>query len=71
MWFIIRSASRVIWEESDDRFNVLPLRVATDGVCSVMSADAKNEHFHKRVVGLAEREWPAHIFKIGDVLIGV
>ena len=38
---------------------------------SVMIADAKNEHFHKRLVGLGERQWPAHIFKIGDVLIGV
>ncbi len=57
-----------------ERFDVLPLLVATDGAIAAFG------HDHRRlrpnivisgVDGLAEREWPGGCLRIGKVLIGV
>jgi uncharacterized protein YcbX len=57
-----------------ERFDVLPLLVATDGAVAALGYD------HRRlrpniliadVEGLAERQWPGHAIRVGDALIGV
>lgn len=57
-----------------ERFDVLPLLIATDGAVGALGYD------HRRlrpniliggVEGLAERDWPGHALRIGDSLIGV
>lgn len=57
-----------------ERFDVLPLLVATDGAIAAFG------HDHRRlrpnlviggVEGLSEREWPGGCLRIGEVLIGI
>jgi len=57
-----------------ERFDVLPLLVATDGAVAALGYD------HRRlrpniliggVEGLAEREWKGRVLRIGNALIGV
>jgi uncharacterized protein YcbX len=60
--------------QDSERFDVLPLLVATDGAVAALGYD------HRRlrpniliggVEGLAEREWPGRVLRIGSSLIGV
>jgi uncharacterized protein YcbX len=62
-----------LWN-SVERFDVLPLLVATDGTIAAFG------HDHRRlrpniviggVEGLTEREWPGGCLRIGQVIIGV
>lgn len=57
-----------------ERFDVLPLLIATDGAVAALGYD------HRRlrpniliagVEGLAERDWPGRALRIGDSIIGV
>ena len=57
-----------------ERFDVLPLLVATDGAIAAFG------HDHRRlrpnividgVEGLAEREWPGGCLRVGKLLVGV
>lgn len=66
--------AKLVRYEGSDRFDVLPLLVATDGAIAAFG------HDHRRlrpniviggVNGLAEREWPGSRLRIGQVLIGV
>ena len=66
--------ARLVRDEGAERFDVLPLLVATDGSIAAFG------HDHRRlrpniviggVEGLAEREWPGACLRIGQVLIGV
>ena len=66
--------ARLVRYEGAERFDVLPLLVATDGAIAAFG------HDHRRlrpniviggVEGLAEREWPGACLRIGQVLIGV
>lgn len=66
--------SRLVRYDGAERFDVLPLLVATDGAIAAFG------HDHRRlrpniviggVKGLAEREWPGVCLRIGKVLIGV
>ena len=60
--------------QESERFDVLPLLVATDGAVGALGYD------HRRlrpniligdVAGLAERDWPGRALRVGDSLIGV
>jgi uncharacterized protein YcbX len=71
---IVGPGARLVRHEGADRFDVLPLLVATDGAIAAFG------HDHRRlrpnlviggVEGLAEREWPGWRLRIGQVLIGV
>ena len=71
---IAGSRSKLVRHEGVERFDVLPLLVATDGAIAAFG------HDHRRlrpniviggVEGLAEREWPGACLRIGKVLIGV
>jgi uncharacterized protein YcbX len=68
------SSARLVKDESAERFDVLPLLVATDGAIAAFGQD------HRRlrpnivisgVAGLGEREWPANCLRVGKVLIGI
>jgi len=66
--------AKLVRYDGVERFDVLPLLVATDGAIAAFGQD------HRRlrpniviggVDGLAEREWPGACLRIGKVLIGV
>jgi uncharacterized protein len=66
--------ARLVRYDGAERFDVLPLLVATDGAIAAFG------HDHRRlrpniviggVEGLAERTWPGACLRIGKVLIGV
>jgi uncharacterized protein YcbX len=66
--------AKLVRYDGAERFDVLPLLVATDGAIAAFG------HDHRRlrpnivigvVEGLAEREWPGGCLRIGKVLIGV
>lgn len=57
-----------------ERFDILPLLVATDGAFKVMGFDSRR--FRPNILiggveGLAEREWPPSVLSIGEVRIGI
>ena len=57
-----------------DRFDVLPLSIATDGAIAELDVDRRR--FRPNIVvgsveGLAERSWPGLHLRIGDLLIAV
>lgn len=71
---IVGPGAKLVRYDGVERFDVLPLLVATDGAVAAFG------HDHRRlrpnivvsgVDGLAEREWPGACLRIGKVLIGV
>ena len=71
---IVGPGAKLVRDASLDRFDVLPLLVATDGAIRAFG------HDHRRlrpnlvidsVDGLDERTWPGHWLRIGDVVIDV
>ena len=71
---IVGPRAKLVRYDGVERFDVLPLLVATDGAIAAFG------HDHRRlrpnivisgVDGLAEREWPGTCLRIGTVLIGV
>jgi len=57
-----------------ERFDVLPLLVATDGAIAAFGHDGRRLRPNivvGGVEGLAEREWPGGCLRIGEALIGV
>ena len=56
-----------------DRFDDLPLLVATDGALEAFGHDSRRLRPNlviAGVPGLAEREWPGRRFRVGDAVIG-
>ena len=71
---IAGSDSRLVRYEGAERFDVLPLLVATDGAIAAFGHDGRR--LRPNVVvggveGLAERDWPGACLRMGAVLIGV
>lgn len=71
---IVGPGAKLVRYDGIERFDVLPLLVATDGAIAAFG------HNHRRlrpniviggVEGLAERGWPGNRLRIGEVLIGV
>ncbi len=71
---IVGPGAKLVRYDGIERFDVLPLLVATDGAIAAFGYD------HRRlrpniviggVEGLTEREWPSGCLRIGKVLIGV
>jgi uncharacterized protein len=57
-----------------ERFDILPLLVATDGAFKAMGFDSRR--FRPNILiggveGMAEREWPPSVLKIGELRIGI
>jgi len=71
---IVGAGARLVRDESIDRFDVLPLLVATDGAITAFGHDGRRLRPNLvigDVEGLAEREWPGQCLHIGDVIIGI
>src|SRR5713101_7822566 len=67
-------ASRLVRDESADRFDMLPLLVASDGAIAAFGFDGRRLRSNLvigGVDGLAERDWPEGYLRVGRVLIGV
>ncbi len=66
--------ARLVHDESAERFDVLPLLVATEGAIRAFGHDGRRLRPNivvGGVEGLAERDWPGHRLRIGKVLIGI
>lgn len=71
---IAGAGARLVRDESADRFDVLPLLVATDGAIAAFGHDRRRLRPNiviGGVEGLAERGWPGACLRIGTVRIGV
>ena len=67
-------AAEVISYDGPDRFDVLPLLVATDGAIESFGHDGRRLRPNiivGGVEGLAEREWPGRCLESGQVRIGI
>jgi uncharacterized protein YcbX len=68
------AGSRLVQSNQDDRFDILPLLVATDGMLAAVGYDRRR--FRPNLViggvpGLAERQWEGARLRIGPVMIGM
>jgi uncharacterized protein YcbX len=66
--------AKLVRYDGVERFDVLPLLVATDGAIAAFGHDRRRLRPNiviGDVEGLAEREWPGGCLRIGQVLIGV
>jgi hypothetical protein len=71
---VVGPGAMLAHDDSTDRFDILPLLVATDGAIAAFGRDARR--LRPNIViggvdGLAERTWPGRELRIGDVRIGV
>jgi hypothetical protein len=66
--------ARMAGYDGPERFDVLPLLVATDGAINSLGVDGRRLRPNivlGGVPGLAERSWPGQAVRIGETLIGV
>ena len=71
---IVGAGARLVRDESENRFDVLPLLVATDGAIAALGHDGRRLRPNlviSGVEGLGERSWPGRCLRIGKVLIGL
>ena len=71
---IVGPGARLVHDDSSDRFDVLPLLVATDGAIASFGRDGRRLRPNlviSGVEGLAERSWPGQCLHIGGVVIGI
>jgi uncharacterized protein len=71
---IVGPGARLVHDEGPDRFDILPLLVATDGAIAAFGRDVRR--LRPNIVvggvdGLQERDWEGRQLRIGDVLIGI
>lgn len=70
---IVGPGARLARDEGPNRFDVLPLLVATDGAIDALGLDRRRFRPNilvARVEGLAEREWPGRRARIGKAIVG-
>jgi len=66
--------TRLVRYDGAERFDVLPLLIATDGAIAAFGHDRRRLRPNlviAGVEGLAEREWPGGCLRIGGVTIGI
>ncbi len=71
---IVGPGARLVRYDGAERFDVLPLLVATDGALKAFGYDLRRLRPNIVIGGvdaLSEREWPGACLRIGKVLIGV
>jgi uncharacterized protein YcbX len=64
--------SRLVFDDSLERFDILPLLVATDGAISAFGRDTRRLRPNlviSGVPGVAERDWPGALLSIGETVI--
>ncbi len=67
-------SARLVHDDSPERFDVLPLLVATDGAIGHLGVDRRRFRPNiliEGVEGFAERVWPGRWLRIGGAIIGV
>jgi hypothetical protein len=68
------ASARLVRASGGERFDVLPLSVATDGAVAALGADRRRLRPNLLiggVEGLAEREWEHRFLRIGEAVIGL
>ena len=70
----LRQLQLLVQSDPDDRFDILPLLVATDGMLAAVGYDRRR--FRPNLViggvpGLSERQWEGARLRIGPVIIGM
>ncbi len=71
---IAGAGARLVRFDGPERFDVLPLLVATDGAIAAFGHDRRRLRPNLvigGVDGMAERDWPGSRLRIGEVVIGV
>lgn len=71
---IVGPGAQLVRNDTADRFDILPLLVATDGAITAFGHDGRRLRPNiviGGVEGLAERSWPGRCLRIGKVVIGV
>jgi uncharacterized protein len=71
---IVGPGARLVHDESPDRFDILPLLVATDGAIAAFGRDGRRLRPNiviGGVAGLEERQWQGGRILIGGAVIGV
>lgn len=71
---IVGPAARLVRNESEARFDILPLLVATDGAVAAFGRDARRLRPNLiigGVDGLDERGWEGRVLRIGSALIAL
>lgn len=71
---IVGPGARLVRDDSANRFDVLPLLVATDGAIKAFGYDGRRLRPNiviSGVDGLSERSWLGQCLRIGDVAIGI
>jgi len=71
---VVGQSARLVQDESLDRFDILPLLVATDGAIAAFGRDRRRLRPNLiigGVEGLAEREWQGGRLEVGDVEIDI
>ena len=71
---VVDPAARLAYSERLERFDILPLLVATDGAIAAFGRDRRRLRPNiilGGVEGLAEREWEGGQLRIGDVVIHI
>lgn len=68
------TGTRLVESDAEDRFDVLPLLIATDGMLTAVGHDLRR--FRPNLViggvpGLSERQWEGAQLQIGQVVIGM
>ncbi len=66
--------ARLVRFDGPERFDVLPLLVATDGAIAAFGHDRRRLRPNLvvgGVEGLAERDWPGSALRVGKVLLGI
>jgi uncharacterized protein len=71
---IVEPGAKLVRDHSLDRFDVLPLLIATDGAIAAFGRDGRR--LRPNIViggvdGLEERQWPGSRLRIGEVIIRV
>jgi MOSC domain-containing protein len=64
--------ARLVRDDSAERFDVLPLLIATDGAIAALGVDRRRLRPNiviGGVPGLAERQWPGRRLRIGEALV--
>jgi len=71
---IVGPGARLVRYDGIERFDVLPLLVATDGAVAAFGHDVRRLRPNvvvEGVDGLAERDWPGRCLRVGPAVVGI